>query len=172
MKKIVIYTLISFIFSVFASSCEDNKDNSLYYPDFTWDTGDGEEDEDPVTETSMRVATYNLQVETGTGWTNRRERVAQLIKDYDFEICGFEEASWEQRSYLGTQLASDYQILAYGRDTGNDDNKAGEMSGILYKKSRYTLLDAGRFWFSETPEIPSNGWDETNFKRFCVWGKF
>lgn len=29
MKKIVIYTLISFIFSVFASSCEDNKDNSL-----------------------------------------------------------------------------------------------------------------------------------------------
>lgn len=112
MKKIVIYTLISFIFSVFASSCEDNKDNSLYYPDFTWDTGDGEEDEDPVTETSMRVATYNLQVETGTGWTNRRERVAQLIKDYDFEICGFEEASWEQRSYLGTQLASDYQILA------------------------------------------------------------
>ncbi|MCS3099561.1 endonuclease/exonuclease/phosphatase family protein [Bacteroides ovatus] len=172
MKKIVIYTLITFIFSVFASSCEDNKDNSLYYPDFTWDTGDGEEDEDPVTETSMRVATYNLQVETGTGWTNRRERVAQLIKDYDFEICGFEEASWEQRSYLGTQLASDYQILAYGRDTGNDDNKAGEMSGILYKKSRYTLLDAGRFWFSETPEIPSNGWDETNFKRFCVWGKF
>ena len=172
MKKIVIYTLISFIFSVFASSCEDNKDNSLYYPDFTWDTGDGEEDEDPVTETSMRVATYNLQVETGTGWTNRRERVAQLIKDYDFEICGFEEASWEQRSYLGTQLASDYQILAYGRDTGNDDNKAGEMSGILYKKSRYTLLDAGRFWFSETPDIPSNGWDETNFKRFCVWGKF
>ena len=170
MKKIVIYTLITFIFSVFASSCEDNKDNSLYYPDFTWDTGDGEEDEDPVTETSMRVATYNLQVETGTGWTNRRERVAQLIKDYDFEICGFEEASWEQRSYLGTQLASDYQILAYGRDTGNDDNKAGEMSGILYKKSRYTLLDAGRFWFSETPEIPSNGWDETNFKRFCVWG--
>ena len=89
MKKIVIYTLITFIFSVFASSCEDNKDNSLYYPDFTWDTGDGEEDEDPVTETSMRVATYNLQVETGTGWTNRRERVAQLIKDYDFEICGF-----------------------------------------------------------------------------------
>ena len=39
MKKIVIYTLITFIFSVFASSCEDNKDNSLYYPDFTWDTG-------------------------------------------------------------------------------------------------------------------------------------
>lgn len=33
MKKIVIYTLITFIFSVFASSCEDNKDNSLYYPD-------------------------------------------------------------------------------------------------------------------------------------------
>ena len=53
MKKIVIYTLITFIFSVFASSCEDNKDNSLYYPDFTWDTGDGEEDEDPVTETSI-----------------------------------------------------------------------------------------------------------------------
>ena len=87
MKKIVIYTLISFMFSALASSCEDNKDNSLYYPDFTWDTGDDEEDVDPATETSMRVATYNLQVENGTGWwINRRERVVQLIKDYDLRI--------------------------------------------------------------------------------------
>lgn len=32
------------------------------------------------------------------------------------------------------------------------------MSGILYKKSRYTLLDAGRFWFSETPTfLPTDG---------------
>ena len=44
------------------------------------------------------------------------------------------------------------------------------MSGILYKKSRY-ITGCRTFLVFETPEIPSNGWDETNFKRFCVWGK-
>lgn len=177
MKNTVMYILLFLVLSAFTFSCESDKDNSLYYPDFAWnkendDENGDDENKDPETETSMRVATYNFKVESGDGWNSRRKQVAQLITDYNFEICGFEEASWSQRSYLGAQLGDKYNFLAYGRDTGNDDSQSGEMSGILYKKERFTLLEAGRFWYSETPDVPSYGWDETGYKRFCVWGKF
>lgn len=154
---------------VSGTGCEDRKDNSSYFPDFSWN--DSPDDNDPVTETSVRLATYNLQVATGTDWIVRREKVADLIEEYDFEVAGFEEASWEQRTYLGERLAGAYGVIAYGRDTGQDDASAGEMSMIVYKKERFVPLDAGRFWFSETPQVPSSGWNETGFKRFCVWGK-
>ena len=171
MNKTALYILLIFAMSTLTGSCNSDKDNSLYFPDFEWNT-DEDDGTDPATETSMRVATYNIQVQTGAGWDGRKAQLAQLFIDYDFEICGIEEASWVQRSYLGSQLSSQYDIVAYGRDTGGDDSSAGEMTGILYKKNRFTLLESGRFWYSETPEVPSNGWDETGFKRFCVWGKF
>lgn len=154
---------------VSGTGCDDRKDNSSYFPDFSWN--DGPEDDDPVTETSVRLATYNLLVATGTDWTVRRDKVAELIEKYDFEVAGFEEASWEQRSFLGERLGGAYEVIAYGRDTGKDEASAGEMSMIAYKKDRFVRLDAGRFWFSETPGVPSSGWNETGFKRFCVWGK-
>jgi len=157
------------LLSLTSGCTKNNTDNSLFFPDFSMENPDIA---DPETATSLRVSTYNLWVQTGAAWDQRKSDVAKLIQDNKFEICGFEEASWEQRSYLGTALQSEYNIVAFGRDTGGDASNAGEMSGILYDKARFELLESGRFWYSQTPNVPSNGWDETNFKRFCVWGKF
>ncbi len=171
MKNILIHTISVFLLLLLTSGCKkSNNDNSLFFPDFSLENPDDQED--PETATSLRVSTYNLWVQSGAAWDQRKSSVAQLIQDSKFEVCGFEEASWEQRSYLGTQLQSEYNVLAYGRDTGGDASNAGEMSGILYHKNRFELLESGRFWYSQTPDVPSSGWDETNFKRFCVWGKF
>src|SRR5690606_13725588 len=41
-----------------------------------------------------------------------------------------------------------------------------------YKKDKFDLLDKGDFWLSETPNIPSKGWDATCCNRICSWGKF
>ncbi len=163
---------ISFLFVllILTVNCHTENDNSKYFPDF--EMNPGEDAPDPKTDTSIRIATYNIQVQSGSAWNNRKAQLVNLIKTYNFELCGIEEASWEQRSFLASQLSSSHDIVAYGRDTGNDDSKAGEMTAILYDNKRFSLLESGRFWFSETPDIPSNGWDETNYKRFCVWAKF
>jgi endonuclease/exonuclease/phosphatase family metal-dependent hydrolase len=53
---------------------------------------------------------------------------------------------------------------------GRDDGKsAGEHSAIFYKKDRFEVLNNGNFWFSETPNIPSKGWDATCCNRICSW---
>src|SRR3546814_6755240 len=44
-------------------------------------------------------------------------------------------------------------------------------SAIFYKKDRFRLLDHDTFWLSETPEVPSKGWDAA-LNRICTWGKF
>src|SRR5690606_30446538 len=43
--------------------------------------------------------------------------------------------------------------------------------GILYKPERLTLLDSGMFWLSETPDVLSKGWNNSQY-RICQWGKF
>jgi endonuclease/exonuclease/phosphatase family metal-dependent hydrolase len=62
-----------------------------------------------------------------------------------------------------------YDYAGVGRDDGKE---AGEHSAIFYKKDRFTALDKGNFWLSETPDIPGKGWDATCCNRICSWAKF
>ncbi|MFR6034434.1 MAG: hypothetical protein ACLUKN_15435 [Bacilli bacterium] len=47
----------------------------------------------------------------------------------------------------------------------------GRNIGYILQKDKFELLDSGHFWFSETPEKSSLGWDAM-CKRICTWGKF
>lgn len=53
---------------------------------------------------------------------------------------------------------------------GRVDGKKGEYSPIFYKKDKFKLNDYGMFWLSETPEVPSVGWDAA-LTRVCTWAK-
>ena len=44
----------------------------------------------------------------------------------------------------------------------------GEHLMIMYRRSKYILLDSGFFWISPTPECPSRGWDAM-CRRVTVW---
>src|SRR4030043_245448 len=44
-------------------------------------------------------------------------------------------------------------------------------AGMREKKTRFLLLRQGLFWLSETPGIPSRGWDAA-LNRICVYGLF
>ena len=46
-------------------------------------------------------------------------------------------------------------MIGEGRDGGDN----GEYSAIYYKNKKLTLLTDQTFWLSETPSIPSIGWD-------------
>ncbi|OHB52224.1 MAG: hypothetical protein A2Y10_19800, partial [Planctomycetes bacterium GWF2_41_51] len=57
-----------------------------------------------------------------------------------------------------------YANYSVGRNDGFQD---GESCGIFYKKDRFTLSDKGTFWFSNTPDKASQGWDA--WPRICTW---
>ena len=112
----------------------------------------------------LRVATYNIYY---TSWTsNRKALVNSLIRKYDFDIFGTQEGT---KTHL-TDITADgnYAYIGISRDGG----ETGEYSAIVYKPSRFRVLEKGNFWYSETPEVPGKGWDATCCNRICSWGKF
>jgi len=119
----------------------------------------------------MNVATFNLRLDTPSdslnSWSHRKEMVKSLIRFHDFDIFGTQEGFKHQLD--GIIELGNYAYTGAGRDDGKD---AGEHSAVFYKVNRFELLDSGNFWYSETPAVPSKGWDATCCNRICSWGKF
>lgn len=117
------------------------------------------------------TASFNIRYENThdgiNAWSNRKEQVKALIRFHDFDIFGIQEGVINQ--VRGIAELDQYAWIGKGRDDGKE---AGEYCAVFYKKNRFKLLDAGNFWLSETPDIPSLGWDAPNCKRVCSWGKF
>ncbi|MDR1162161.1 MAG: endonuclease/exonuclease/phosphatase family protein [Tannerellaceae bacterium] len=119
----------------------------------------------------LNVATYNLRMDTPrdgeNSWTHRKEMVKGLVRFHDFDLFGTQEGFIHQiKDLLETGV---YDYVGAGRDDGKD---AGEHSAIFYKKDRFTVLDKGNYWLSETPDVPGKGWDATCCNRICSWAKF
>jgi endonuclease/exonuclease/phosphatase family metal-dependent hydrolase len=119
---------------------------------------------------TIKIATYNLRyantTDIGNLWIERKHAVVDLIQYHQFDIFGVQEAVKLQLEDLKTALPS-FDYYGVGRDDGQS---AGEHSSIFYKKERFTLLDKGDFWLSQTPEKPGFGWD-AKFNRICSWVK-
>ncbi len=121
----------------------------------------------------FRVASYNIRYEaeadeqSGNGWGLRRQPLATLIQTHAFDLVGTQEGNARQLAELN-QLLPGYAYLAhpYGGSDGLLSNCA-----IFYQTERFDVLDSGVFWLSETPDIPSIGWDASD-RRIRYWAKF
>lgn len=99
---------------------------------------------------------YNASETVGHEWLNRREGVVLMLKDTDPDIVCVQEARKLQCSYLKEQLPQYDQVL-YPKD-GIETN-GGQRDLIMYKSSKFELLQWDKFWFSTTPEYSSYSWD-------------
>ena len=116
----------------------------------------------------IRVVTCNVRYKNdGDGvnaWDFRKERLANALKALDADVIGTQEALAVQKKYLKKQLKG-FNVVGVGRDDGR---KEGEHSAIYYNKKRFKALDCGNFWLSETPDVPSLGWDAACI-RIASW---
>jgi len=119
-----------------------------------------------------RVMTFNIRYnepkDNENAWANRKTKVAGVIRFHHADLVGVQEALLEQLKDLET-LLPDYAWCGVGR---SDGKSGGEFSAILYRKSRFKLLETSTFWLSETPEkAGSLGWD-ANYPRVVTWARF
>jgi len=118
----------------------------------------------------INIMTYNVRLDTETDsinkWDNRKEGIVSIIKEEDIHILGIQEALPNQIEYLSQQLKN-YDYIGEGRDGGSN----GEYSAIYFKSDNVVLEQEETFWLSETPEIPSIGWDAA-IKRIVTLGVF
>ena len=158
-KKILVSFLFLLIISNFACSSDDK---SVVITE-----------EDPLIESSLslNIATYNIRMLTNVdqgkkAWKSRLINLKDIIQKYDFDIFGTQEGFKSQLEDI-LQL-EEYAYVGVGRDDGVGK---GEHSAIFYKSEKFKIDDQGDFWLSETPNIPSIGWDSSH-KRICSWAKF
>jgi len=120
----------------------------------------------------FRVMTYNIRyardekIDGVNAWSIRKSLVANMIDFNHADIVGVQEALYKQLNDLSTLLEG-YSWFGVGRDDGI--NK-GEFSAILFKVDRFKVIEQSTFWLSDTPDIPSMGWDAA-FPRVVTWGK-
>ena len=118
-------------------------------------------------ESVMRVMSFNIRcTNVGTdSWEDRIGIVSQTMLDSEADSIGVQEATPEWMATLKETVGDKYAYVGVGRDDG--DNK-GEYSSIFYLKDKYTAVESGTFWLSETPDKPSRGWDAA-CNRVCTW---
>jgi endonuclease/exonuclease/phosphatase family metal-dependent hydrolase len=114
----------------------------------------------------LNIATFNIRYDNpGDGvnaWPNRKEWVRDLIDFHAFDIVGVQEALAGQVDFLA---GGRFDYVGVGRDDGK---RAGEFSALYYDRKRFKKNESGTFWLSETPDVPSKGWDAA-LNRICSW---
>ena len=114
--------------------------------------------------------TFNIRYDEprdgGNAWPKRKELVASMIRFHNADLVGVQEALKSQMDELGT-LLPEYSWVGVGRADGKT---GGEYSAIFFRKSRFKSLESATFWLSETPNVPSTGWDAA-LPRIVTWIK-
>lgn len=88
-------------------------------------------------------------------WEKRRDAVIRMLLDERPVVIGLQEALLNQLEDLDSRLEG-YLRVGVGRDDGRED---GEFMAIYYDTARIEMLSCKTLWLSETPDVPSLGWD-------------
>lgn len=100
-------------------------------------------------------------------WELRKEELCEMLNEQDPDFLGIQEALPNQVEFIDEKL-DNYNYIGFGRD-GKGTNS--ESVPLFYKSEDYELLHWQVFWLSETPEIPSKGWDAA-LNRITTYGSF
>ena len=116
----------------------------------------------------INAVSFNIRCvddENGNSIKERAPRLFTVIKPYDADVIGFQEYTpfWEDS--IDRFFCDKYEFFhKYRTDTGWI-----ESAPILWKKEKFDCLRRGCFWFSDTPEVMSGGWDDEKHNRICLY---
>lgn len=120
---------------------------------------------------SLNVMTFNIRLaldsDKENSWEYRKAEAIQLLNYYEPDIFGVQEAVPQQMTDIKTGLKN-YDFVGVGRDDGKN---TGEYSALFYDTEKLKVLRSGTFWLSETPAVPSKGWDAA-YNRICTYALF
>lgn len=120
----------------------------------------------------IKVMSFNIRLSPNdsfdgeNSWVNRKEAVIKMIETEKPDIFGVQEAIYHQAKYMEEHLR-EYAKYGVDREGGLEKGEA-EACAVFYNTSKYTLVDKGTYWLSETPNKPSKGWDAACF-RVVTW---
>jgi endonuclease/exonuclease/phosphatase family metal-dependent hydrolase len=113
---------------------------------------------------------YSAAADGPDRWTERREMVVDVIRRFDGDFVGIQEALPDQVAYLRESLSA-YRLIVRSRLA---DAEQGEAVPLLYRHGRWRLDETqqGTFWLSDTPEVPGSTTWGNDIPRIVTWGRF
>ena len=128
-------------------------------------------DKNTIYTQSHFLISYNIRYDNNwdveNSWSLRKNRICQLLNDYNPSIFGIQEGLLNQVSFIDSALIK-YDYVGVGRDDGK---MKGEFCAIYFDTTRYKIRNNSTFWLSETPDAVSVGWDAA-LERICTYGLF
>jgi endonuclease/exonuclease/phosphatase family metal-dependent hydrolase len=116
----------------------------------------------------IRVMTFNIRYGSAddgeNSWPHRRELLMNVIRDFDPDVLGLQEAERSQVDELADAFP-EYSASGVGREADG----GGEYSAILYRRKRFDLCAAGTDWLSDTPTVPGSKTWGNNLPRIVTW---
>ena len=128
-------------------------------------------DKNTIYTQSHFLISYNIRYDNDwdveNSWSLRRNRICQLLNNYNPSIFGIQEGLLNQVVFIDSALIK-YDYVGVGRDDGKIK---GEFCAIYFDTTRYKIRNNSTFWLSETPDVVSVGWDAA-LERICTYGLF
>ena len=115
----------------------------------------------------LKIVSFNIRYTddpNGHSIAERAPRVKDTVLSKDPDIIGFQECRPKWWPFIRRDFLDTYEIFNIYRAFSEM-----ESSPILWKKEKFELVEKGHFWFSDTPEVSSKGWDVTGCYRMCLW---
>jgi endonuclease/exonuclease/phosphatase family metal-dependent hydrolase len=116
----------------------------------------------------LKVMSFNVRYGAADdgehSWAFRREAAAAAVREAAPAVFGVQEALDFQLDFF-EQNCPAYRSVGVGREDGAHE---GEHMSVFFDTTRVDLLDWGTYWLSETPDVPSLGWDAA-CKRTATW---
>ncbi len=110
----------------------------------------------------IRVMTFNINGNDydidpdneWKSWAHRADLTLKTIQLYSPDLIGLQEVVDANLEFYRTHLDG------YGFELGQeyDQGVYAAYSSIFWKRARYDLIESGKFWFSQTPDVRSSDW--------------
>ena len=122
-----------------------------------------DEDSSDIRIMSCNVRYFNQYDHGKKSWFYRADLMMDSIEKAAPSIIGFQEVTSLQYDYLVETMPEFDSVITYRDDAAN-----AEGCPVFYHTDKYTLVDKGSFWLSETPEIMSKDWGSECY-RICSY---
>ena len=114
-----------------------------------------------VTVVSYNIRYFNHNADHGKcHWYVRAKYVLKMIEKLQPDVLCLQEVHPPQYAYLKKHLVGYESVIGYREERGVHS----EACPIFYNAARFTLLDSGTFWLSDTPDVMSKFEDSWHYR--------
>lgn len=104
-----------------------------------------------ITVMSYNIRCFAFEDIYTKSWYYRADLVRLVIAQYAPDVISFQEVTSMHEDYLKEHLTGYEYLFGYRKEKG----LFNEAVGIAYRTDRFEKIEEGKFWLSETPDVPS-----------------